>query len=217
MDRSNLDGYMRENMGLIRSLAAKGMRRLHAVGASIDMDDLEQELSIIFVKVYDSFDEDRGAKFSTVFTVSANRHINRIVAGFAFERIEMRVASMEEISSASGDDDWNVEETIPGNSYSPEELMDVRSTIKNVCGSLSPLAMQVVEMIVNPPDFLELEIEAACAHAEYARSVGTEKRSRAMLNPAYVCNVLEKITDLPHADFSAVRRELAALEKRIYG
>lgn len=236
MDRNNLARFYADNVGLIHTVARKGYGRLQALGAGIDYDDLVQELSEVFIKAFDGFDEENGAKFSTYFTFSAYAKLNKIAARFERERTGSVVVSVEkkegeygyevereylhggmigiEDINAAGEDGHSFEETIACDAPTPEQIAEASSSLKAFLNKLSPLAASIVELAVEPPEILEREFFAAQAHAEYARSVGIERRGRSSLSTAFVASFLERTTDLPASRINAAKNEIAALAKR---
>lgn len=241
MDRNNLDRFYADNIGLIHTVARKGYGRLMGIGAAISYEDLVQELSEVFIKAFDGFDES-ASEFSTYFTVAARRKISKIAEGYELDRIGVKTTrclsdeidpntgkqkwkarkekihggafSVEELSSWSEDGEGSILETIDSGSATPEEILQARQELGAMLGRLSPLAATMCELTLNPPEFMEREFIAVTAHAEYARSQNIERRGRNSLNVAFVAGVLEKTTDLPVAAIRAAKREIMDLAKR---
>jgi RNA polymerase sigma factor (sigma-70 family) len=236
VDRNDLGKFYADNMGLIHTVARKGYGRLQALGAPIDYDDLVQELSEVFIKAFDLFDEAAGAKFSTYFTFSAYNEINKIASRVERERTGSKVVSVEkkegeygyavereylhggmigiEDINAAGEDGCSFEETVACDMPTPEEIVEAASSARALLNKLSPLAASIAKLAFDPPDFLEREFLAAQAHAEYARSVGIERRCRGTITIAFVATFLEKTTDLSAAQIRAAKNEIAAMAKR---
>jgi RNA polymerase sigma factor (sigma-70 family) len=214
MERQGLDRYYADNVGLIHSVARKGFRRLQAIGAITDYDDLVQALAVTFIKSYDLFDESKGA-FSTYFVRSAFNKVNRIAEAHEIERLELRIRSVEEMSSWQEDGEMSVEETIAGNEPTPAQHYEAKNVRLGILDALSPVAEMIVEMAIDPPDFIEREFAAQVAHAEFARSNGVEKRSRGSLNVAFVCSVLERTTELSSSILRAAKLEVLSAAERL--
>ena len=212
MDRQNLDRFYADNVGLIHTVTHKSFGRLRAIGAATDYEDLYQELTEVFIKAYDRFDESLGNKFSTYFITSAFHEVNKIAKRFEVERIEFGVKSFEELSV--GLDGGSVEEMIADSASTPEQELAGKDAVRNMLEKLSPLASMIAGMAIDPPDFMEHEFAAAQAHAEYSRSLGVEKRARGSLNVAFVCSVLEKTTDLPPGAIKSAKNEVFAFAER---
>ena len=239
MDRNDLGKFYADNVGLIHTVARKGYGRLQALGAGIDYDDLVQELSEVFIRTFDGFDEGQGSKFSTYFTFSAYTKLNKIAARFERERtggvvvsaekndgeygyevereyLHGGISSIEEMNANArvSDCDLSLEELIASDEPTPEEIVEAASSARALLNNLSPLAASIAQMAFEPPEFLEREFLAAQAHAEYARSVGIERRCRGTITIAFVATFLEKTTELSAAQIRAAKNEIAALAKR---
>jgi len=213
MDRSNLDRFYVENSGLIHTVARKGYGRLQAIGSGMEYDDLVQDLTVVFIKSYDKFDEASGNRFSTYFMAAAFNRINRIAGEQEIERVENGVRSMEEMSERF-EDDTSIEEVIASDAATPEQIVEAASIAQGVLSKLSPLAAKIAEMAIDPPDFIEREFMAAQAHAEISRNKGIEKRASRSLNVSFVCSVLEKTTDLPVLSIREARKQILATVER---
>ena len=241
VDRSKLDRFYADNVGLIHTVARKGYGRLMGIGAAVGYEDLVQELSEVFIKTFDGFEED-GGQFSTYFMVAARNKINQIAEGFELDRTGIKTtrylsdeidadtgkrkwkarreqvhagaASVEEMTSWSDEGEGSILDTIDSGSATPEELVQAQQELNAMFSSLSPLAARMCEMTLNPPEFIEHEFVATMAHAEYARSQNIERRGRSNLNLAFVAGVLEKTTNLPVATIRAAKREVMDLAKR---
>lgn len=242
MDRNNLGRFYADNVGLIHTVARKGFGRLSGIGASVDYDDLFQELSEVFIKAYDGFDED-GSKFSTYFTVAAGHKINQIAEGYELDRMGVKTTrfksdetcpktgkkkwkarkdkihggavSVEEMASWSEEgDSGSVIESIDSGTATPEQLCQAQQELNVMLANLSPLAAKIVEMTLNPPEFIERELEAVEAHVEYARSNGFPRRNTASISVSFVADVLEKTTDVPALTIRTAKREIMELAKR---
>jgi DNA-directed RNA polymerase specialized sigma24 family protein len=225
MERANLNSYYAANTGLIHTVAGKGYRRLMAIGASVDYEDLVQDLSEVFIKAYDLFDETRGAKFSTYFVTAANNKINALAREVEVERIGVKTTrcrldevdeetgkskwssrqerihagttSVEEMNERMGEDGASILETIASSAASPEQIVEAASTLENMLSRMSPLASFMVEAALDPPAFMEREFEAAQAHAEYARGIGVPRRSGTELDIGFVAGFLNKTMGIP--------------------
>jgi hypothetical protein len=233
MNRSNLDRYFADNIGLVHEVARRCQSRLIAIGAPYEYNDLVQELSEVFIHAYDLFDESKGLTFSTYFMTSAMNRINGMAENVELERIGVKTtrykdkssgkwkkrqervhagsSSIEELSSNNSEGDISILDTIDSGFSTPEEIAIAESLEAVMMSKLSPLAAMVVKMTIDPPEFIEREIEAAQAHAEYSRANGIERRSRSNITASYVCSVLEKINCLESADVYAIKSEIKSI------
>lgn len=210
MDRSNLASYYAENVGLVKQVAWKGYQRLIAIGATMEFDDLVQELSVTFVRAYDKFDESNGAKFSTYFVHAAYNDLNKLAKRIEAERVDLGMRSIEEIDALVGEG-GSLAERVASEAMTPEEIVERDSAIREIESRLTPVAALVMHWIIDPPDFLERELQAQQAHADYARSRGIAKRNR--ISPArFVCDFLGRVTDIPAEQLQGAYRQIRNLE-----
>lgn len=240
MDRSKLDRFYADNVGLIHTVARKGYGRLMGIGAAVDYDDLFQDLSEVFIKAFDGFSEENG-KFSTYFTVAATNKLNQIAEGFELDRTGVKTSrhlsdeideqtgkrkwksrreqlhagavSVEEMSSWSEEGEGSVLDSIDSGCATPEQFLQAQQELDAMLERLSPLAARMCELTLNPPELLEREFVALAAHAEYARSQNIERRGRTSLNVSFVAGIFEKTTDLPINVIRAAKREVLDLAK----
>lgn len=188
MNMSELDVFYRQNTGLIMSVARKGHARLNAIGSTVDLDDIVQELSVVFVKAYRLHDESKG-KFSTYFMSAAYHFLNRYISNVEQERIQHGVRSACEFDNGE-EDDFDIFETVSSGINQPELAAEAMGLVAALTTGLSPLAKRLVMFTVSPPDIFKREVEARAAYAEFARSMGIERRSREF-NIGFVCELFE--------------------------
>lgn len=213
MQRSELNNYYAENVGLIHMVAKKGWGRLQAIGASYPYDDLFQEMSVVFIKAFDGFDDNCGNKFSTYFMSSAYHKINKIVADIAIERIDMKTRSVQEMSSWS-EDGLDEAELVPCTAPTPAERCELTDSFKVMMGGLSPLALKIVTLAIDPPDFIEYEFAAAGTHAKLARDSGVERRFTTALNVNFICSMLEKLSLVTPTALRKAKQEIQDTARR---
>lgn len=242
MDRKDLGRFYADNVGLIHVVARKGYGRLQGIGASVDYDDLFQDLSETFIKSFDGFDDDAG-KFSTYFITAARNKVNQIAEGYELDRMGVKTTryksseidtdtgkskwktrkekihagaiSVEEMAAHRNEDDdgASVIESIDSGMASPEQIVEAQQELDYMLGRLSPLAATMVELTINPPAFIEHELVANEAHAEFARSNGIPRRNTASISVGFIADVLEKTTDLPTQTIRAAKREILEIAK----
>lgn len=216
MERTELDRYYRENVGLIHVVAKKGWGRLQRVGAQYPYEDIYQELSITFIKAFDGFNDNLGNKFSTYFVTSAQHHVNKIVKAYEIERMELKMRSVEEMASWSEDGEGSECDLVASEDLTPEERCEFMESIEAMEAKLSPLAMQILTLALDPPEFLEREFHAASSHAKCSRDSGTEKRATRSLNVAFVCDFLDKTRIAKPLDIRMARLEIGRVALRSF-
>ena len=210
MDRATFPQFYADNVGLIHKVASNGFRRLQAMGASLEYQDLFQDLTVVFIHSFDAFDPALGNKFSTYYVPAAYNRVNRLAEKVRVERIEGGTVSIEEMSDHS-EDQLPFEERIASNAATPEQHAEISSMARDMARHLSPLAQQILDLAIDPPEFMEHEFVAQQAHAEFARSLGKARRNRQQeLGLGFVCSVLQKTTALPATAIQKARQEIAA-------
>jgi DNA-directed RNA polymerase specialized sigma24 family protein len=210
MDKNNLAQYYSDNVGLVHHVAQKGYGRLQAIGASIEYDDVVQDMSMVFIKAYQIWDEEK-SKFSTYYINAAINELNKIAKKFETERLELKIKSVEEMDH--GNEDVNVAETIACDRDTPERALESNRLIQAVVSGLSPLAEAMVEWMLSPPDWVERELAAKQIHAEMARDMGHKRRAVSECSIGFVCDMLE-LSGVPGANIRSARQELTNAVRR---
>ena len=222
MQRSDLDRYYADNVGLVHMAAKKGYARLLSIGASYSYDDMVQELSIVFIKAYDAYDANTGFKFSSYFMTSAYHQINKIMEPIIMERIENKTRSVEEMTSWT-EDGLNEAELIPCDAMQPMQRVQLTQDFERMVTGLSPLAEHIVRIVIEPPEFVERELDASGAHASYAREKsnivgkGKGKRGKNAMSMTFVCGLLEKLRVATALELRQARQEIRLAAERSFG
>lgn len=211
MNRDSLAQYYSDNVGLIHVVAAKAHRRVLAVGGAYDYNDLYQDLTEVFIKSYDQFNDNLGWKFSTYFTAAAYNRVNRVVGKIVAERVDHKVKSTQEIASRGedGSEIFDLEDA----SQNPEAAAASSEMIELMLDSLSPLAQEIISLTIDPPDFMERELDASIAHSAISREQGGKLRSGQSITVQFVCSVLDKTNMIPAGQLRAARREINTMAK----
>lgn len=199
------------NLGLVRKVAGNCYRRLQAIGAAMDFDDVMSEVRESLIIAHGGFDPAQGYEFCSYFGRIAYNRMNKIAAAIEEERIENATYSVEEINAGRGENATPMEEMVSSDAMTPDEALEAKqrqaSALRRV-DKLSPVAQLIVEWLASPPPELLAEIVRNRAHAEVARSMGIAKRSHAGVTLDFVCKVIVKATDLPAGTVNKARREV---------
>ncbi|WKZ86248.1 hypothetical protein N5B55_04680 [Ralstonia pickettii] len=199
------------NLGLVHKVARNCYRRLQAIGAAMDFEDVVGEVRQSLVVAHASFDPNQGFEFCTYFGRAAYNHMNRIAERVELERIENATYSIEEINAGRGENATPVEETISSDAMTPDEVLEAKqrqARAVRMTERLSPVAQLIVEWLVNPPPELLAEIARHRAHAEVARGMGLSRRSHAGLTLDFVSKMIGTATGLPAKTIMNARREV---------
>lgn len=166
--------------------------RAAALASSLDREDIQQELTIIFMRCVRSFDPSKGVKFMT-YTIQAFFHdMNR--------RLDRDQRNWEEgvtyqDTAGEGDDEFSILDGVASEGASPEELMEALSCLEWAFDSLSEEARVLVNALVDPPDAVlqqfQLQIEGAASRRDRLIEGVTLPRSRQQFNLKFLFELFE--------------------------
>lgn len=208
--------YLAANMGLVYKAASQAMGRLQAVESSYEFTDMVQEMAVVFVKSYRLFNPEHG-KFSTYFMTSAHHRVNALVNRWMKEKANIGMTSIESISgriSAQTGGDLNYSDVVPSNDATPDMVAEEAELFDLADRTLSPLALKVAELAIDPPDSFESELRSQQAHAAICRAMGDKTHARQNVDAKFVCDILEKTAHFSSAELSAARSELRRFIER---
>lgn len=158
-----------ESLPVIRHFASRVLRRLHAAGArTVTLDDVVQELSIVYLKSAERFDPQHGIKFATYLTGGMRLYINRWVQQQIDEGAH---ASMDESASEEGEEGYG-HRVVATDEPTPDAIVEALEHKRRVVDRLSPRARQFVEFLESPPLELLQEAKALVARGRFARERG---------------------------------------------
>jgi RNA polymerase sigma factor (sigma-70 family) len=204
--------YYKANLGLVHSVSRKGFSRLATAKVVIDYEDVFQEMSIVFLKAFEKFDESKGFKFSTYYFMCAYNRLNRWAQDLIEERLKHGVVSIEELGQMTGEgDDFDMSaamtdyadpSTDPESSYRVKELLD------HMLKTLSPLAGLILEWSIAPPDEVMTEVRKAQDYAAYGRSQGHNTRCMVQVSPRYVASFIRMVSDVTPPEVAKALKEI---------
>lgn len=205
--------FYEQNKGLVHAVSRKGFARFSGLGVSMDYEDIFQEMSVIFLKAYEGFDDSKGFKFTTYFYMSAFNRINSWLQKLADERVVHGVVSIEELNARSGGDgENNLSDLLMIDRATPETYCQLNQFITHADKSLSPLASLILSWCLSPPPELLEQLRKAEVHAEYGRKLGFETRCMSKLTPRYVGGFVSMLTGIPKIHIVEATQELSKLE-----
>lgn len=198
-----LSVYLEKNIGLVHKVTGAVMPRVIAANVPMDYEDVFQEVVIVFMRAYKTYDPSQ-KKFSTYFMCSAWNEMNRIVG--RGERSGKSVSL-----SQRGHDGQETFVDLPDMSADPCAELEMRKLLTHLAEKLSPSAMRVVEMCINPPDELESELIAQQLTAQAGRDAGNAVRAPREITASFVMGLMEKVGALSRKESSSIRKELALI------
>lgn len=206
--------YYKANMGLVHVVSRKGFSRMAAAKVVIDYEDVFQEMSIVFLKAFEGFDESKGFKFSTYFFMCAYNRLNRWAQDLIEERLKHGVVSIEELGhNLEGDDIdmGSMMQDMSDPSTDPESSYRVRELLEHMATKLSPLAGLILQWSIAPPEEVMAEVRKAHQYAEYGRSKGHNSRCMVQISPRYVASFIRMISDASQPEVTKALREIEEL------
>lgn len=204
--------FYKANMGLVHAVSRKGFSRLATAKVVIDYEDVFQEMSIVFLKAFEKFDESKGFKFSTYYFMCAYNRLNRWAQDLIEERLKYGVVSIEELSQAAGDgEDLDIStmmQDYADPSSDPESSYRVTELLEHMVKTISPLAGLILEWSIAPPQEVMTEVRKAQDYAEYGRSMGHNSRCMVQVSPRYIASFISMISDVSQPEVTKALKEI---------
>lgn len=196
----------------ILKFAHQVLRRLRSMGVNhVDIDDVEQELAIAWVKARDSFDPKHGVPFRAYMVRGMRLEINRWVdrLGRHVEHSPRRLEETVGGSNSSGKD-LTLGETIGGDFQDNELLFCKNITFEQSLKNLTATTQLFLQLLANPPKELEKAFLDIQAKAAFAAERGIKSSAPKQINSTIIFDLM----GLNRTDRSKVRLEL---EKFVLG
>ncbi|WP_287333286.1 sigma factor [Mesorhizobium sp.] len=163
----------KESEKLVKRLVAKVMRRLLAAGAPPHIrEDIEQEMWVAWCIARDTFDETKGAAFSTYVRNGIMLHINRWAEKHISRRHAEVIAKSLDAKVGDDPDGASLGEAVACENAAPDEAVLENDHWQFAMQQLDPKARQFMTILRDQPPELIEEIRKLEAKAEYARSQG---------------------------------------------
>lgn len=175
---------------MINKYAFKFLQRANGLGASMDLDDIRQELSLIFIRCTRSYDETKGGSFMN-FVISAwFNEMNRLM------RKDQRNVNVGHTLSDSqwGEDDEQMDgsifDRVDSGAPTPEQNVEALQLLNATLNGLSAPARTLVSALLDPPDELcrQFEIQASGIKERRDRNV-TNRNAYTQMNLRFLFEV----------------------------
>jgi len=168
----------KDSVKQIKSFAGRVLRRLRAAGdRTMQFEDLEQELWIIWCKCCETYNSQMGARFSTYLHQGMKLYINTWVRANIDRRHAEVLAKSLDQELTDDDGSGTLGDVIPATDPLPDAEVEKRSSLAKVVSRLSPRARQFVEILESQPQELLDEVMILEKKAAYAK----EERGISML------------------------------------
>lgn len=161
----------KHSSGQVKRLARAYHRRFgYALGASLSVEDLEQELWVIWHKTSQTFDPSFGTDFAHLFAVAARNRVYGMVK-FHNKRTDMIGASL---SDQVGTDEKSelIEMFADEHAETGEEILAKKQHAAWIMSQMDPRLRTMVEILLEQPQVFLDEVEGLMAKAERAAEMG---------------------------------------------
>jgi RNA polymerase sigma factor (sigma-70 family) len=193
------------NKGLIFKVSAKIYKRVLAAGHAVEFADIEQEARISMMKTFAGFDPSKGFRFSTYFMRAAFNDLNRFLDNHE-HGAPLGTVSMQALSTEEGEA-VDLESLIDGGHANPEQMLEAKQMLQSIEEVLSPLAMVLLELTMEPTEAMEQEWE---------RITEIEHAQRAVpMSEAFINKYVSKATGATEGEIKRARREIRSLAETL--
>lgn len=159
----------RESKGQVEKLARAYHRKFYGfIGASLEVEDLEQEFWIVWTRVNERFDPTRGFAFEALLGVSIRNRAIHIARHYGL-RQGIKTSSLDAMAKGS---DKSFVETIPSYEPSAESEIIRRERTSHLMENMDSRLRGMVELLTDEPEELQREVVAAQAKAEFGATLG---------------------------------------------
>lgn len=190
---------------LINKYAYKFHQRAMGLGCAMDMDDIRQELCIIFLRCVTNYDETKGASFMN-FLISAMYHeMNRMMQRDQRNFEQARTVRQFQMDD-EGEETDSLFDRIDSGWASPEQNLEAMQSFDALLESLSPQARLLVQNVVDPSPEVCRQFELQERGSRRLREVGEDARAMLQLN----LNFLFHLFQIPRDTAVKLKQEIKA-------
>lgn len=188
---------------LIHHVARKWQISFERAGLGVEYDDLVQEGFVACINAKKKFDEAQGWAFSTYFVTCANNH---------FTALYKRMSKHKWVSlDALIDEDLTLLDTLEDTSKNPELELEAHSALRGAIDDLPALAKAMLDLLLDPPEFLREQFQAVEAKRQLARQQGVDERHPPEINLALISTLFAAV-GIKAKDLAAARDQIRDLE-----
>ena len=147
-------------------------RRAHKRGVRVDIEDVEAEIAMVWVRCRDGFDPDRGVAFDTYFSRSCQHHLTSLCQRYGDRAMDSAIKLDHPMRADSGEDGGYME-ILDHSQRSPEQNAIISEVIERARHT-DPVLVRMLELCAEGDQDLDAEIEAAHAQVEFAQQQGVD-------------------------------------------
>lgn len=168
----------------VKASAWRYLKRAHAAGAkSVQLEDVQSELSVAWCIARDKFNPDHGVPFGAYLQTGMRNHINRWID----DQIGEVGFDLDDTGASGEEDRYSM---IPDGAQGQDDVLAESQTFKRNMALLSPEARKFVEILADPPLALYEEMTAIQARAEFAKSRGIQTGAPGHITGALVMDLI---------------------------
>jgi len=178
---------------LIKKLAYRAVSRAVSANIFLEVEDMEQELSILFLKTVKTYDENAGRSFINYFISGAYWRINHIIKGLVIRCADNITISGDSMRAEEGE--YDIWDSLVCEGPTPEDLVLEQEFRDEVRQALDGKALQFYDLLTNPPQELLDEFDNARLGAAEMRTKGERVRMPQELNWAFLTKIFPTSAD----------------------
>lgn len=191
--------------GQVERLARLYFKRFSTVfGASLEVEDLEQQFWLVWVDAVRLFDETKGVRFSTYLGTAIAHKVNDMA------RRHQRRAHVGAMSLNVAVDGVEILEMIEGDTDPGDLVLERKQERARIESKIDPRLLKMVRIMEDVPVELSSQLPSLEAKAAFAASLGVPMRAPKEIN-------LQILSDLFGISRSVRYRMLEDLEKTLDG
>tara|TARA_R110000851_G_C13102760_1_gene569368 strand:- start:104522 stop:105169 length:648 start_codon:yes stop_codon:yes gene_type:complete len=182
-----------DHMGAVIDITRRAYKRACAANMPVEFEELKQEVSLAWVKANATFDPSLGNKFSTYFyrVAYSSSFLDKLFRETAHQTIDLGITSG---TIQTEDGDAQISDITASNAAEPDlELIIAENFDRFYTGLKIPDSRLAIDMLIDTPDYLELEFQAQMQKAEDKRSVGINSRGQRDLNLSFIIRFIAKL------------------------
>lgn len=184
---------------LLHHLAHRNISRLTQVGYCIDVEELYGIFCEVFVVSLQTWDESKG-KLTTYLTTACLNMVSRLLKKHHLGDIKTDRESVIAERLSNGEENFDADIFVDSQSHHILGSFEVMEALQEEAKALSPFARILLEYTLNPPDFIERELEAQEAKLEFSRTFDSDdlpsyRRRKSLNNISFVAQCLMKTAE----------------------
>lgn len=189
---------------LINKYAFKFQKRAEGLTSAFDMDDIKQEMCLVFVKCSRAYDETKGGSFMNFLISAWYNEINGMMRKDQRNRDQGMTLS-EHVECQEDEGRLSLFDVMDSGWPNPEQNMEAYSCMNYALSNLTDPARVLVETLLDPPESIRHQFDIRERGVAARRAAGrVEKRSIGHMNLRF----LTLFFDLPANLARSLRSEI---------